>query len=86
MDLIIRIPDDLADRLGTSVEVERRVLETIALEEFKRGHLRMGELRRLLGFETRGELDAFLVAHGVFGTYSEADLERERADLQRLGF
>ena len=45
-----------------------------------------GELRRLLGFATRIKLDELLAAHGVFGTYTLADLERERRDLQRLGF
>ena len=86
MDVTVRIPDELANRLGNAGELERRVLEALALEEFKRGHLRRAELRRVLGFETRAELDAFLVAHEVFGTYTEADLDRERADLQRLGF
>jgi hypothetical protein len=41
---------------------------------------------RLLGFETRAELDAFFKAHEVFGTYTVADLEQDRRDLHRLGF
>src|SRR5215831_13752799 len=84
--ITVHIPDDLARHLGTATEVERRVLETIALDEFKRGHLSRAELRRLLGFGTRMKLDEFLAAHGVFGTYTLDDLERERRDLQRLGF
>jgi hypothetical protein len=85
MNLIVRIPDELTARLGTADELERRALESLALEEFKLGHMTRSELRRLLGFETPIELDAFLVAHGVFGTYTEADLMRDRQDLQRLG-
>jgi hypothetical protein len=84
MNITVHIPDDLAPRLGTAGELERRVLETLALEEFKLGHLTKPELRRLLGFGTRGALDEFLVAHEVFGTYTEADLTRDRQDLQRF--
>jgi Uncharacterised protein family (UPF0175) len=86
MEITVRIPDDLARRLGTAGEVERRVLEALALDEFKLGHLSRAELRRLLGFGTRAKLDGFLTAHEVYGTYTPADLERDRQDLQRLGF
>ena len=86
MDITFRIPDDLARRLGSAGELERRALEALALEEFKLGHLTRPELRRLLGFGTRAKLDEFLTAHEVFGTYTLDDLERERRDLQRLGF
>ena len=87
MDVTVQIPDDLARRLGVEGrDLSRRVLEALALEEFKLGHLTRPELRQLLGFNTRAALDAFLVAHDVFGTYTEADLIRERHDLERLGF
>jgi hypothetical protein len=85
-EITVRLPDDLARRLGTGGEVERRVLEALALDEFKLGHLTKPELRRLLGFATRAKLDEFLTAHEVFGTYTPEDLERDRRDLQRLGF
>jgi len=86
MDVTVHIPDDLASRLGTAGEVERRALEALALEEYKLGHLTKPELRRLLGFGTRDALDGFLKAHDVYEAYSLDDLERERQDLLRLGF
>jgi hypothetical protein len=86
MDVTVHIPDDLARRLGTAGEIERRALEALALEEFKLGHLTKPELRRLLGFGTRDALDGFLKARDLFEPYSLDDLERERQDLQRLGF
>ena len=86
MDVTVHIPDELARRLGTAGELERRALEALALEEYKLGHLTKPELRRLLGFGTRDALDGFLKAHDVFEPYSLDDLERERQDLQRLGF
>jgi hypothetical protein len=66
--------------------LERRALEALALEEYKLGHLTKPELRRLLGLATRDALDGFLKAHEVFESYSLDDLDRERQDLQRLGF
>jgi hypothetical protein len=79
-EITVRIPEDLARRLGTSEEVERRVLEALALVEFRQGHLSRTELRRLLGFATRAKLDDFLTRHGVFGAYTPEDLERDRKD------
>lgn len=85
-EVTLHIPDDLARRFGTTGELERRALEALALEEYKLGHLTKSELRRLLGFGTRMKLDEFLKAHDVFEPYTLDDLERERRDLQRLGF
>jgi hypothetical protein len=85
-EITVRIPDDLARRLGTGGQVERRVLEALALDEFRQGHLGRAEMRQLLGFATRAKLDQFLTGHGIFGTYTPEDLERDRRDLERLGF
>ena len=88
MNVTVRIPDDLARRLGgpDDAALPRRVLEAWACEEYRAGRLTRPELRRVLGFETRAELDGFLKTHGVFETYTPADLDRERRDLERLGF
>lgn len=85
MNIMVHIPDDLARRLGEPGDVERQALEGLAVEGFRAGRLTKPELRRLLGFGSRPALDAFLVAHGVFGTYTEQDLARDRRDLWRLG-
>jgi hypothetical protein len=76
-------PSGLLPRGG---DLSRRALEALALEEYKHGRLTKPELRRLLGFATRAELDAFFTAHEVFASYTPADLERDRLDLRRLGF
>ena len=86
MNLTVQFPDDLARRLGSAGELERRALEALALEEFKLGHLTGAELRRVLGFGTRAQLDEFLKARDVYEEYTLDDLERDRRDLQRLGF
>ena len=84
MEITVRIPDDLARRLGTVGEIERRALEALALEEFKLGHLTRPELRRLLGFGTRMKLDEFLKVHDVYEPYTLDDLAREREDLAAI--
>ena len=83
-EITVRIPDDLARRLGTVGEIKRRALAALALEEFKRGHLTKPELRRLLGFGTRRKLDEFLKAHDVYEPYTFDDREREREDLASI--
>jgi hypothetical protein len=86
MNLTVRIPDDFAARLSAGGgDIERKALEALALEEYRGGRLTKPELRRLLGFEIRAELDGFLKEHGVFEPYTLADLERERQTLDRLG-
>jgi hypothetical protein len=87
MNLTVEIPDDLAQRLAAAGgDLSRRALEALAVEEYKRGHLTDSDLRRLLGFNTHYALDGFLKAHGIFEPYSLDDLQRERRDLERLGF
>ena len=87
MDIKVSIPDDIVRRLGASeVELSRRALEGLALEEYRLGHLTKAELRHILGFGTRYALDGFLKAHGVFDPYSLDDLEQDRQDLKQLGF
>jgi hypothetical protein len=86
MNLTVQIPDDLAKRLGASGDdLSRRALEGFALEEYKTGHITKAELRRLLGLETRYELDGFLKVHGVVDDVSINDLRRDVSDLESLG-
>jgi hypothetical protein len=87
MNVIIKIPDDVARRLAAAGgDLSRRALEALALEEYKRGTLTKPELRRLLGFATRYALDGSLKSLGVFERYTLEDHDREKRDLGRLGF
>jgi len=87
MNVTVPIPDDLANRLSADGgDLSRRALEGFGLEEYKAGRITKAELRRLLGFETRYELDGFLKAHDVWMNYTVDDLRREVATLKQLGF
>lgn len=80
MVVTIDIPDELVEHLGG--DLSRRALEAFGLEEFKSGRLTTGELRRLLGFETRYELDGFLKAHDVWEECTIDDIRRDVEDLR----
>ncbi|HEY1159625.1 MAG TPA: UPF0175 family protein [Terracidiphilus sp.] len=85
MNLTVQIPDDLARSLNAAGgDLSRRVLEALALDEYKSGRLTKRELRQALGFATGYELDGFLKLHQVWIEYDEEDLARERASLDRL--
>lgn len=86
MNLTVQIPDDLARSMNAAGgDLSRRVLEALALDEYKSGRLTKPELRKSLGFATGYELDGFLKMHHVWIEYDEQDLARERAGLDRLG-
>ncbi len=60
MNVTLRIPDDLVQRLsGGDGDLSRRALEALATEAYRAGRLTRAELRRLLGFETRANSTAF---------------------------
>jgi Uncharacterised protein family (UPF0175) len=87
MELTVYIPDDIATRLRQADgDLSRRALEALALEEYKGGHLTKPELRRLLGFETRYELDGFLKEHGVYEGFTLEEIEQQVEGLKQLGF
>ena len=85
MQITIEIPDELAARIASSGEsLSRTALEALAVEGYRTEHLSEAEIRRLLGFETRMQVHAFLKAHGAYLHYSLGDLERDRESAIRM--
>jgi len=86
MEVTVHIPDDLVSRMNVAdADLSRRALEGLALEEYRNGHLSDPDLLRLLGMQTRYELDGFLKTHGFYESVTMADIERDLADLKSLG-
>jgi predicted HTH domain antitoxin len=86
MQVTVEIPDDMAPRLtAPGQNPARATLEAVAIEGYRSGTLSAHQTRRLLGFETRYELDGFLKAHNVWeNAYSYEDLEQDRLTMQQL--
>ena len=78
MEVTVQIPDSI----GRRFEIPRWLLEKAGLEAFRSGEITTAELRELLGFETRMEVDAFLKRHGV-AQYTIEDLAADRQTLDR---
>ena len=82
----LEIPEELTAALsGAGGDLARTLLETLALEAYRERKLSTGQLRRLLGLESRYELDGFLKAHRVWLDYGVEDLERDRETHRKLG-
>lgn len=84
MRITLELPEDIAARLGAQwTDLPRAVLESLAIEAYRSGVLAADQVGRLLGLETRPEIDAFLKRHRVFD-YSVQDLDDDRRVLSQL--
>jgi chromosome segregation and condensation protein ScpB len=82
----ISLPDELLAALtAQDKDLSRTALEALALEAYRTRKITTAQLRRLLGFHTRMEVDAFLKDHGIELEYSLEDLERDRETHSHLG-
>jgi hypothetical protein len=86
MNVTVQLPDDLAARLSADgADLSRLALEALAAEAYRAGRLTKPELRRVLGFGTRVELDGFFKAHWIDESITVEELQRQLDDLERLG-
>jgi hypothetical protein len=84
IQITIELPEDIAVGLESRwKDLPRAALESLALEAYRSRALTAAQLRRLLGFQTRMEVDAFLKEHEIFD-YSAADFELDRETLREL--
>jgi hypothetical protein len=84
MQITLELPEDIAQMLASKwKELPRAALESLALEVYRSQALTAAELCKLLGFETRMQVDAFLKAHEVHD-FTAVDFERNRETLSRL--
>ncbi len=78
MQLTLEIPEDLAQRFAADASgLSRAALEALALEGVRSGKLTTAQARRLLGIQSRYEMDGFLKAHGVLLSVTIEDVRRD---------
>jgi predicted HTH domain antitoxin len=80
MEVILRIPGDVARRLSSAGgDISRRALEALALEGYRDQTLTLYQVSEMLGL-SRVETEDFLGQHHVpLSVIGEADLDREAA-------
>jgi hypothetical protein len=84
MQIKFELPEDIAEGLQSRwKDLPRAALESLALEAYRTHALTAAELRRLLGFETRMQVDAFLKEHEIYD-YTAADFAQDRETLLQL--
>lgn len=78
MDVAFSLPENLARRLEKEWgNLSRGALESVAAQGYRDGSLTLGEVRALLGHETRMQTEAFLKERGALLDYSEEELEQD---------
>ena len=84
MQIRLELPEDIAQQIESRwKDLSRAALESRALEAYRSQALTAAQLRRLLGFETRMQVDAFLKEHEVYDL-TVADFEQDRETLRQL--
>lgn len=85
MDVTLHISEDIGRRLFTEgSDAARIALEALALEGYRSRILFESDLCRILGFESRLDVHAFLKQHGIYLQYGPAELEADEATFRSL--
>ena len=86
MVLQIELPDDVEESLtGKWDDLPRRVLESLAIEAYNERALTEHQVQRLLSFQTRDEVEAFLRKKGAAPAYTLEDLQEDLETHRRVG-
>ena len=84
MRITLDLPEEIVRELGSRWhDLPRAALESLALEAYRSRVLTAAQLRGLLGFQTRMQVDAFLKDHEIYD-YTTADFEQDRETLRQL--
>src|ERR1700678_2015196 len=84
MQVTVEIPDQFVRHLvPTGCDAARSLLEESVAGAYRDGRLTMEQVRELLGFGTRMQVDAFLQQHEIYD-YTVEDLDKDMATLDRV--
>ncbi|MFN6486216.1 MULTISPECIES: UPF0175 family protein [unclassified Nostoc] len=85
MQIIIDIPDDIANQLQVQpTNISRRVLELIAADNYRQGRIGAAEVHRMLNLSSRWETYEFLKREQAYLSYTEEDLEEDVQAIRNL--
>ena len=84
MQVTVEIPDEFAAQLvPAGSDPARLVLENSVAEAYRSRRLSMEQVRQILGFATRMEVDPFLQRYQIYD-YSAEDLAEDIAAFDRF--
>jgi predicted HTH domain antitoxin len=84
VELTIQLPEGLAQTFGDTAETQRRrVIEDVAVEEYRLGRLSHRQVGELLGLDY-WKTESFLATRKVPLNYSIADLDADRKTLATM--
>ena len=83
MQIVIELPEQIANKLQL-VNISRRVLELIAADRYRQGHIGSAEVRQILNFSSRWETYEFLKHEKAYLPYNEEDLEQYSQTIRNL--
>lgn len=84
MQVTVEIPDQFVDQLlPAGRDAARSLLEQAVASAYRDGRLTTEQVRQLLGFGTRMQVDAFLQQHEIYD-YTTEDLDKDMATLDRV--
>jgi hypothetical protein len=86
MEVVLSVDDSVASDLLRNGEKssDRRALELWAVNGYKRGKLSEYQVKVMLRFDSRFDVDAFLKEHGAYYDYTLEELDRGTASLGTL--
>ena len=85
MQFSIELPEDVAAGLQAKWKnLPRHTLEALALEGYRSGALTESQVRRVLGFQTRWEVNSFLRDRGINYNYAPSEIDEEIKTNERL--
>lgn len=78
MQVTLDLPEELTQYLGQDAQsLSRAALEALVLEGVRSGRLSTAQARRVLGFRTRHQMDAFLKTHGLERPFTLDQVRRD---------
>jgi len=84
MQVTVEIPDEFVQQLvPAGRDAARSLLEESVAGAYRDGRLTMEQVRQILGFGTRMQVDAFLQQHEIFD-YTVEELDKDLATLNRI--
>ncbi len=84
MQIVVDIPDQFLQQIiPAGGDASRLLLEEAIASAYRNRGLTIEQVRQLLGFGTRMQVDAFLQQHEIYD-YTVEDLDHDTATLDRL--